>query len=180
MPIEGQYETYYGVHLKHVSESWGGDSYNKLLTKEYYNSDVSSSVSTQSTEAKFLYPRLVGNPCMVDGVADGYITLGNTNATGAVIDSYTVTLLKTDNVPNNETTLGSYAYTTGSSGTEKILQNQTKKFPFFISISKKVITYNERIILKIEYTSTDGTVYILHDNDSTYEDVKIRIPYVSG
>ena len=186
-PVEAQYVTYYGVHLNHYSYTWGGTTYHKLLTKEYPSEELQSTASTQTDTATFLYPRLVGNPTYIDGVAEGHITLFNSSSgASATLDDYTVTLKKTDDVPNNETTLGTYAYT--PSGDNIIWKNgevsddgtksDTLVLPVYIPISKKKVDVDEKLLLTISYNSTNGTVWIGHYNGTSPDDIKISIPYV--
>jgi len=176
-PIEAQYRVYYAIHLNHYSYPWGGTTYNKLLVTEYPNYDLSSVTFTQASTAKFLYPRLVGNPTYVDGVAEGHFFLWNSHAADTTtINSYTVTLIKTPNVSDNETTLGIDAETLTANNT--IVAKGTLCLPIYMNIDHIKLSKNDKIILQIDYTDDGaGTVNIIHDNDSTLEDIKIKIPY---
>jgi len=186
MPIEGQYKTYYGIHLNHYSYTWGGTTYNKLLTDEYPSEELVSTASTQATSAAFLYPRLVGNPTYIDGVASGHITFFNgSSGASATLDDYTVSLIRTDNVPGNEVTIGSFTntltadniiYKAGDFSADGTLSD-TLVVPVYMVVDKKKVSVDEKIIIKITYNSTNGTVWIGHYNGSDPDDIKIKIPY---
>lgn len=168
---------YYGIQLDHYSYTWGGNTYNKLLTQDYPSEDLISTTSTQDTTANFLYPKLVGNPAYIDGIAEGHITVSNTHAADAMtISSYTVTLKKTDNVPSNETTLGAWANDI-SAGDNIVSAASYLTLPVYIDITKKKIDIDEKLIFCIEVTATGGTLNIEHYNGSDPDDIKIKIPY---
>lgn len=189
--IEAQYEQYYGIHLNHYSDTWGGKTYNKMLTKEYPSEDLQSTASTQISEVTFLYPKLVGNPTYVDGIAEGHFTIYNSNSGASVtVTAYTVSLKKTDDVASNETILG--AVTTNISTDNIILKSGTYTdhingtggdllvVPFYIPLSHQKIDYSERILLTLKFTSTGGTPWIGHYNGGDPDDIKIKIPYSPG
>ena len=177
MPIEAQYVTYYGIHLDHYNYTWGGAAYNKLLVTEYPNEYLISTASTEAKTAKFLYPRLVGNPVYIDGVAEGHIVIWNSHAVNTTkIQSYTVSLLKTPDVADNETTLGTYANTITADN--EITTENYLYLPVYMNVKKQELGVDEKLILEITYTDDGaGTPNISHENDSTLEDIKIKIPY---
>ena len=186
MPIEGQYQTYYGIHLRHYSYTWGGSTYNKLLTKEYPSEELKSAASSNTTTADFLYPKLVGNPAYMDGIAEGHITLFNSSSgASATIDDYTVTLYKTDNVPSNETQVGSYSQTLTSYNvafkkdeTDGDQGSDTLVLPIYMPINKKKIDVDEKLFLRITFSSAQSSdVWIGHYNGTDPDDIKIKIPY---
>ena len=186
MPIEANYKTYYGIHLNHYSYTWGGVTYNKLLTQDYPSDELISTASTQSTTTDFLYPRLVGNPTYIDGVAEGHITLFNSNSsTSVTLDNFTVTLYKTDDIPNNESTVGTYSLVPSGDNiiwkTGEVSDDGTKSdtlvLPVYMPISKKKVDVDEKLYLTISYSSTGGTVWIGHYNGTDPDDIKIKIPY---
>jgi len=190
MPIEAQYETYYGIHLNHYTYTWGGSTYNKLLTQEYPSDELKSTTSTQTATADFLYSKLVGNPTYMDGVAEGHVTFFNSSSgASATIDDYTVTLYKTVDVPSSATVIGSYSVilssdniiakvgTTWGKNDGGKDEDDTLVVPVNIVITEKEIDINEKIFLRISYNSTNGTVWIGHYNGSDPDDIKIKIPY---
>ena len=174
---ERQYQTFYGIDLDHYEEVWAGTTYTKILVKDYPDSDLKSTVSTKTDSASFIYPMVYENVYYLDGIATGHITLYNDTGSATTVTDYTVTLKKTDDVPSNETVLGSYSHTlsTGSS----ITAADWLTLPIKINLNKQVIEANEKLILTISYTCTDN-IAISHENDSTLEDIKIKIPFITA
>ena len=170
-----QYQTYYAIHLDHYSETWGGNEYNKQITKEFPNEYLITTDYTNASSADFLYPMLYKNIYLLDSVADGHLTLYNqSTSTPTAVTSYTVSIKKTDDVPSNETTLGSYTNsitTDNSVGTDDYLT-----LPIFINITKQVVNENEKLILHIDFTG-GSDLCIAHANDSSIIDTKITLPY---
>lgn len=162
-----------------------------MLTTDYPSEELKSEASTNSTNADFIYPRLVGNPTYIDGIAEGHFTLFNSDSGASVtVTDFTVTLKKTDNVPDNATTLGTYSNTIS---TENVItktgdiwaevdggndEEDTLVLPFYINIAKQKIDVDEKILLSIEVSATGGTMWIGHYNGSDPDDVKLRLPYV--
>ena len=182
MPIEAQYVTYYGIHLYHYSYPWGGNTYNKLLVTEFPNENLENKSVTSSNDVTFIYPRLVGNPVHVDGVAEGHITLYNNTAdvggggSNVTINSYTVSLKKTADVPGAEEILGSYTHSLVTSNSLGGYQYLT--LPVYIVIEKKKLEANEKILLNITFNSDGGGVpNISHALDPDNIDIQIKIPY---
>ena len=174
--ITRQYQTYYGIHLDHHEEIWAGNNYNKILVKEYLNADVSTSDSTDATSITFLLPQMYMYKYYLDGVTRGWFTIYNQSTTDdATLDSYTVTLLKTEDVPNAEVTLGSK--TMSLSSNNSIPTTSFLKIPVFITLDKQVVEAGNKLLLKLEISTTGGDVVFYHANDSSNEDVKIKIPY---
>ena len=163
------------------------------MTKEYPSEELKSSPSTNSTSADFLYPKLVGNPAYIDGIAEGQITLFNDSSnTTVTIDDYTVTLYKTDNVPSNETQIGTYSQTISSYNILTPINTiwtvanggnddeDTLVLPVYMPISKKKIDVDEKLYLHIEFSTTSSTnIYIGHYNGTDPDDIKLNIPYAA-
>ena len=171
-----QYQTYYGIHLDHYSETWGGNEYNKMLTKSFPNVNlISTATSSTASEIKFLYPTLYKNVYYLDGVANGHITLYNkSTSTATSVTAYTVSIKKTDDEPGNETTLGSY---TNSITTDNSLPTHNYlTLPVFVDITKQVVNEGEKLILSISVTGGDD-ICLSHANDSSDIDIKIELPY---
>jgi len=177
MPIEANYEIYYGINLNHYQYTWGGISYNNFLLTEYPDSNLVSTVTTNITTLDFIYPRLITNKTYLDGTAEGHFTLYNNDPSSATaISSYTVTLLKTTDVPSSIETIGSY--TNDISSTSNIIASKGYlTLPIYIVISKKPLNENEKIILRIAYTSSNTNICICHANDNSDVDIKIKIPF---
>jgi len=127
----------------------------------------------------------------MDGIAEGQITLfnGSSNTTVTISD-YTVTLYKTDDVPSNETQVGTYARTLSSYNimtpfnTIWTIANggnddeDTLVLPIYMPINKKKIEVNEKLFLRIEFSSTSTTdIWIGHYNGTDPDDIKIKIPF---
>jgi hypothetical protein len=174
MPIEANYVTYYGIHLDHYSTSWGGNTYNKLLVTEYPSEDLVSTVSTESTDVTFLYPRVITNKTYLDGLAEGHITFYNTSGSESTVTTMTVSLKSTEDVPSSTTVLGSYS---GSYSDASMADDGFLTLPFYIPIDEQTLNENEKILLNITFTASTGNVSISHALDSSLEDIKIKIPY---
>ena len=174
--ITRQYQTYYGIHLNHHEETWGGNTYNKILVKEYPHEDLSTTDTTDATSITFLLPQMYMYKYYLDGITEGWFTLYNQDTSNsATLDSFTVSLLKTEDVPNDETTLGSKTMSLSSDNT--INASSYLKVPIFIFLDKQVVEAGNKLILKLEVSTTGGDVVFSHANDSTNQDVKIKIPY---
>jgi len=171
-------QTYYGVHLDHVNEIWGGNTYQKVLVQDYPFEELVSTPSTAASTVDFLYPHLIKNRYYLDGVAEGHFTVYNSHATNNMtVTAYTVTLLKTDDVPSNTETIGGYSNSISSNNV--VAAKNFLSLPVFMNISKGFVDENQKLILRINVTSSDGTLCICHDNDSVYEDVKIILPFMN-
>ena len=55
MSVTRQFQTYYGMHLDHWSETWGGVTYHKLLMKSYPTTNLISTTTSGSKSTVFLY-----------------------------------------------------------------------------------------------------------------------------
>lgn len=117
----------------------------------------------------------------------------SSSAASATVDTFTVTLKKTDNTVDNETTLGTYSNTIttynymskvnttwlkGETGNAVTDYEDTIVLPFYIPVEEKKINVDEKLILTIAYTSTGGTVWIGHYNGTDPDDIKLKVPYV--
>ena len=175
--ITRQYQTYYGIHHYHHTESWAGTTYNKILVKEYPDSDISTSSYTINKDVSFLYPTLYKNRYYLDGTAEGHIKIYNTHSTTTYnVTSYTVTLKKTPNIPGDETTLGSQTETITSSN--NVPPEDYIVLPIVMNINKQRVDENEKILLNIVFTGNDSSdLAVEHFNDSTIESIKIKLPY---
>ena len=179
MAISKLFQTYYAIDLEHLSESWGSNTYTKILVKEYPDSALVSTVSTQSADVTFLYPHQPTNVYYLDGVAEGHITLVNWHAADTTtVTGYTVRLRKTDNTPDNETTLGTYTGTISTGNTISAAGGELR-LPIFMNIDGQKVGEDEKLLLNITYNSSGGTPCVKHELDSADPDIKIKIPYAS-
>lgn len=168
------YQTYYGIYPDDWSIDFGSlGSHHHLLVKEYIDTDCSSTVTTGlSSTVRFVYPHALQKTYYIEGVVQGHIKL--TSSATSTATSYTVSVFKMHE-DTTETDLG----TTGEiTVADSITTSNTFGYPFWIDITEaQEITENERFGLKIEATC-ESTVYLSHDNSSTYEDVKVTIPFI--
>lgn len=178
MSVTRMYTTYYGVDLNHYSDTWGGVTYNKILVKEYPNEFLSTVSNTLDDDSiTFMYPTLYKNKYYLDGVAEGHLSIYNQHSTTTYqVTDFTVNIKKTDDVPNNETTIGTYTKTL--SANNDVPPEDYLTLPIYINIEKQIVNPSERILLNLEITHNGGNdVGFSHWNDSSIPDLKIKIPY---
>lgn len=182
MPITKQYQTYYGIHLTHYEEVWGGKTYKELLVKEFPSEYLSSASHSSSTDTTFIYPTLWKNKYYIDGVCEGHVSIFNTNSTTTYYCSrYTVELLKSPDVPNSETVLGSYSNTLSTAS--EIYPEDYLTLPVFIPVQKALIEEDERLLFRFYFYNNSATSQNIGDcfvacyNDSSVIDMQIKIPY---
>ena len=183
MPIEANYETYYAIKLAHYDYSWGGRYYggtnNDGILVRDFPSDYLVSVPTTATSGMyFIYPRPITPKAFLDGMAEGHFSIyNNSTVTTYSVTSYEVIIMKSDDVPNNETIIGSYynsISTDNSVPTEDYLT-----LPFYISIEEKELNADEKLILYLNFSSNDtlDDLCIGHENDSSIVDCQIKVPF---
>lgn len=179
MGVTRQYQEYYMIYLDHWQEDWAGSSYNSLLVKNFPSQYVESTATLSSsyTDMTYIYPSMYANKYYLDGIAEGHFSLFNISTSNtADLDSYTVTLKKSPDVPNSEETLGTVTKTLTSEntvGTEKFITP-----PFYMNIDKQLVEANEKLLFKIEFTASgSGSLCIACANDSSDPDTKLRLPY---
>ena len=180
------YETLFGVYIDDWTWSYGGFFLNTkyILTKEYLNegcyTSSSTSIATGANIISFLYPHWIKKQCYIEGVVEGQITLACDGDDG-VLTSYTIRLMKIDSVgvieelgttgvitPTNTT----LSWDVGTSTGEEIV------YPFYITISpEKKLLDKERIYVEVTIVAADNNLVLYHSNDSTWEDIKISIPF---
>jgi len=174
--ITRQYQTYYGIHLNHHKEVWAGNTYNKILVKEYLHEDLLTSDITDDTRISFLIPQMYMYKYYLDGMGEGWFTLYNQDTNNdATLNSFTVSISKTKDVPNAEIILASKTMSLTTDNT--IAASTYLKLPIFAYFEKQVVEAGNKIILTLEIDTTGGDVVFSHANDSNTVDVKIRIPY---
>lgn len=167
-----QYQTYYCVDLDHHSEDWGGETYSKIMVKEFPNKYLSTTSYTTGGNAKFLYPTIVMNKYYLDGIAEGYVSIHNTDSSSHDLNSYTVYLKKSDEV--TETILGTY--TQSFSSPETVAADGWLTLPVYMNIDKKLVEEDEKLILELDH-SDDTDLAWAHANDRDVVDMQIKIPF---
>jgi hypothetical protein len=174
------YETFYGIHTDDWVETFGVFAdHHKLLVKEYINEGCSATeTSTASDTNKFLYPQHIKKTYFIEGVIQGHITVAASTCTGTMT-SYRVTVCKM-----NENTDDDELFTTGWVTVNDTLAwdaaysiGDEMVYPFWIDAwNAKKLDEHERIYIKVE-TNSDNCCVLWHSNDSTWEDLKITIPF---
>ncbi len=177
MSVTRQYQTYYGVHLNHWDEEWAGNTYNKILVKEYPNEYLSTTSNSMVSDITFMYPTLYKNKYYIDGVAEGHISIYNDDSSASyAVTGYTVELIKTQDVPSAETILGSYTGVISSNNF--VMEEDFLTLPVYINLTKQLVNPNERLLLHMTFIGTDYThLGFSHWNDSSIPDIKLKIPY---
>ena len=171
-----QYNTYYGVYLNHIDETWGGLTYNKILVTEFPNEYLSTTSYELGQTARLLYLTLWKNKYYIDGIVEGHVSLYNESSTGsATLTSFTVSLRKTDDVPSNETVLGSYTKTISSDNI--INKEDYLTLPVYMNVDKQLIDEGEKLLIYLEHNASAASVGWAHANDSTTIDMQIKIPF---
>jgi len=174
-----QYQTYFGVHLDHHVEIWGGRSFNKILVLEYPDPNLVCTGTTDATgsvQIDFLYPLLVQSKYFLDGVMDGHVTFKADATAGRTCTGYAVSLKKLSDA-GIETNLGTMSYTFGA--TYSFTANQYLTVPIYMQLSKQPVNENEKLFLRVSLVTamTANQIVLSHYNDSSVPDIKIRIPY---
>ncbi len=177
------FQTFYGVDLDDFEVDWGGQSFTKLLVKNYLSDAVSVTTSTahdgtSSNAVKFIYPHNIKKVYFLEGVVEGHLTFGAPTGASSLSD-YRVTVFKL----HEDTTETELATTGVITINDNYAQDDEIVYPFWIDVfeSGKEIGENERIGVKIEWdvsNSSTATVTLYHDNDSTLEDFKITLPFI--
>ena len=171
-------ETYYGVSLDHHDEVWGDVIYHRLLVPEYYHDDV---VTTDLTDidtdvaVSFLLPDVEYHKYYVDGTVKGHFTLKNKGASGTLVTSCMVELVKVG-IANDQETIGSMPYTFPGSG-YSLAAGADFKVPIIFKVSHKLISPNQKLLLNIWLFAGENYLQVLHTNDNDLLDVMIEIPY---
>jgi hypothetical protein len=172
MPITAQYQTYYGIHLNHWTETWASTNYNKILVKDAPDVECESTPTTScSSSASFILPELIKGKYYLDGIASGHFHLSST------VTSTVTSIIVTIELINNGGTIrdvGTYSATLGYS----LVTNDTVAIPFYINLSKVEVTENEKIALVFSVT-TGANVFFYHDIVPTEGDmdVELVLPY---
>lgn len=177
------YETFYGIHTNDWAETFGSfANHHKLLVKEYISDgcDTTEASGTSLATHEFLYPHHLKKTYFIEGVVTGHITLV-ASACSTSVCSFRVTVCKMheDNTPTELFTTG-WVTVNDTLGWDAVYSvGDETVYPFWIDAwEKEKLTEFERIYIKIEVTTTDSCCSLYHSNDSTWEDIRITIPFV--
>jgi len=172
--------TFYGFYPNDWTFTFGDFSNTHyLLDKEYISDGCSTLESSRATLTRFLYPHHIKKTYFLEGVIRGHITLAASGCSshvtsykvsvGKIHEDTTDTPMATTNYVTVDKTL-SY-YTVGNGVNEEVV------YPFWIDvINEQKITDKERIYVKVDFVA-ESTVTLYHSNDSTWEDLKIELPF---
>jgi hypothetical protein len=177
------YETFYGIHVNDWGITFGGafDESHYILTKDYINEGCACEETSEvSNTLKFIYPHHTAKTYFIEGVISGHFTLASSSA-AAKITKYRVSIFKIHESTGDENEL----FSTGWIIVDDELSwnsdyeiGEEKVYPFWIDAwEKEKLTEFERFYLKIEVEG-DSYTYFWHSNDSTWEDIKVEIPFI--
>ena len=171
--------TLYGIQMDDYTLSWGGVNYNTFLMDSFPElvADYNFTETTDADTLRFLYMVAPDNVYVIDGTVDGAIVFYNAHAADSTtLTSITTTLKKTNDVPSNETTLGSQTNTVS----DTILKETYATYPFFFDVdgsdTDKHVIENEVLLLYIEISHSGGDLEFSHANDTSNKDLIINIP----
>lgn len=173
--ITANYKVYYGVHLNHWTESWGGTDYHKLLIKEYMDDEIiSTATESSAATVTFLLPELVKSSYYLNGRASGHFKIYNkSTSTPTDITGYTATIIKINNV-GTETDLGTHTEVIAADNS--VATDSFIAIPFFINLSKAEVLENEKLAFSLVITGGSDLCFAF-DNWADTEDLKIEIPF---
>jgi hypothetical protein len=181
--------TFYGIYTTNWYETYGTfNNTHYMLVRDYISDGCSfvTSSTASNTVLKFIYPNFIKKTFWVEGTAIGHITFAATGRASSVTN-YRVSICKinSDNTDEELFTTGTI-YTadgvagTGSSSpnTYKLALNDEIVFPYWINCTpERRLGENDRIYVKVQSTTTNTNLKLCHDNSSTWEDLKIEIPF---
>lgn len=174
------YETFFAVHLNDWMETYGSFvNHHKLLTKEYESEGCSTLESSSCSETyEFLYPDHIKKVYFIEGVIKGQITIVASSAT-VTLGTYRITVCKVDDAGVKTELFTTGWITTGTVLNWDAVYNVGDEivYPFRINAWDKAKLYDhERLFLRIQ-TDNKPNAHLWHSNDSTWEDIKITIPF---
>ena len=181
------YYTFYGINTDDWDITYGTlTDNNYILVKDYVSdaASVASSSAWSSSGYIFLYPHHIKKKYFLEGVVEGQITFtSESGANTSFVSDYRVSILKisSEAIETTLATTGVVAVNSEFPYDSEWHTGTDIVYPFWIDVytEPKEITQNERIAVKVEWdtnNSSSTTAYLMHDNDSTYEDLKIIIP----
>jgi hypothetical protein len=179
-----EYRTFYGFYTTHWFENFGTfANHHYLLVNEY---ESEGTISVDSSEASithdFLYPSHIKKKYFIEGRVEGHITLASSECTAHATD-YTVEIWKM-----NENNIPTFLATTGARTIDWTFDwdaghgvpdpdNGDVVFPYKIDVSQeKEIGENDRLFVRVKVTC-DRCTHLMHSNDSSWEDLKLDIPF---
>ena len=170
---------FYGICPTYWMETFGNISNTHyLLVQRYVNESASvTTISTVSqTTIQFLYPDYLTDKAFIDGRAEGQLTFYASGG-ASTVTSYRVTICKATPDAGTPMELYSSNWVPVSKG---ISAASDMVLPFWINCpgaSDKYIASTERLMIKIEVTTTNTFLKLAHDNSATWEEFKIEIPF---
>ena len=181
MGVLRQYQTYHAISLEHWSIVWSGDTYSKLLVKDYPSEYLVSDDYVTDNPASFIYPSSYASKYYLDGIAEGHISIFNTSTTNddaGTVTQYSVKLESLDNNGSEPTTIFDITRSVSSEGS--VPSSDYLSLPIYATIDKKLVEADQKLRLTISFAGADpssGNLYIACANDSANVDVEIRVPY---
>jgi len=174
MAVMRQYQTLYGIY----TDDWTSNipnysNWHYHLVKDYIDNDCDRTDNSEaSITRRFFYPHTFAETYNIEGIIEGHIKYTST-ATSTCTD-VRVSLIKV----HEDTTETEIASTGTKTVNKSIVTNDLWGFWFTIDVtSAPKITKEEKLGLKIE-TTCASTIKLSHTNDSSTEDIKIKIPYM--
>lgn len=175
------YIKFYGIWLDDWDTTWGGQTYERHLLREWTVNALSETSSTWASGGrKFLYPHHIKKTYFLEGVIEGEITFGATAISH--VSNYVVTIFKL-NTDTTETTLATTGVITVANHTVAALDSHS--FHFWIDCyNAKELGEYDRLGVKVEWNVNGiGTVTanLYHDYDATYGyDLWVDMPFILG
>jgi len=176
MVFTTQKRTYYGVIIDDYTKTWGGLDYNTFLMDEIVNENLNYTDTTDADDIRFLLPFSPASSYVIDGVVEGFFAVYNAHAADtSTLNSYTVSLKKTADVPSAETTLATMSNTLSS---ETIAKETYGYYPIYFDVDQKTVdAEDELLLLYLSMDFTDGDLEWSHANDSANIDLEVSIPF---
>lgn len=188
------YETFYGIDVDHWDVTWGGlNNHHKILVKEYISDGCHTEESSSATEEhKFLYPQALAKKYFIEGVISGHVTFAASGGT-SYLCSFRVAVVKLSSSAVTEE-----LFTTGwLDVNEELAWDDGYEIgdeivcPFWIdAMDYAELGDEDRFYVSVESScscydesgdclgSCCTDVLLYHSNDTTWEDLKITIPFL--
>ena len=167
------------MQMDDYTKSWGGVDYNTFLFESWPTliADYNVTATTDADSIRYLYPIAPDTKYVIDGLVEGAIVFYNADAgTASTLTSFTVSLKKTDDVPSNETTIG----TVTSTVSDSIAAETYGTYPFYFSCdgsdTDKHVGADELMLVYVEISHSGGDLEMSHASDSSNQDLIITIP----
>jgi len=175
------YITFYGIETNDWVFTFGTFSdHHKLLKREYISDACDcQATSVASDTNEFVYQHHLKKTYFIEGVISGHVTFAASGATSHITE-YRVTVGKVNQDGTKEE-----LFTTGWVSVDDNLSwnatysiGEERVYPFEIDAwEKEKLEENDRIFVRIE-SDSDGHCVLWHDNNQTFEDFKIEIPFL--